>query len=238
MELGIPVIVTIPAHLAHRIYDTTFPQYEYLDDDKYGNIEWYSDVVVGLFRPEQFCIFEDRMGNDTKGVAQVKILKHKMGPAGGEFPLCFKKDCGRFDNINVVDTVAANEGDQEELLIPAPVIPEEEKIVLEEAFPINELVEYAKGIGDKNIANYFAMALLKSAMMNPKRQNWLDGVNRITDFYKEQEQKQRDELLLKSMNENGVIFNKNEITNNFYKGSQNVERLNYQNNNYNKDQNG
>lgn len=235
MELNIPVIVTIPAQLAQRIENASFPQYEFLDDVKYGNIEWHSDVVVGLFRPEQFCIYEDRNGNDTRGIAYAKILKHKMGPAGGELPLCFKKACGRLDNINNVETPDVKEG-KEELTIP--IIPEDEKPILEESFPINELVDYAMEIGDKNIANYFAMALLKSAIMKPQRQNWLDGANRITNYYKEQEQKQRDELLLKSMNENGVVVNKNEITNNFYKGSQNVERLNYQTNNYNQGQNG
>lgn len=45
------------------------------------NIESFSSVVMFLYRPEYYCIFEDDRGN-TAGMADIYVAKNKYGPLG------------------------------------------------------------------------------------------------------------------------------------------------------------
>lgn len=45
------------------------------------NIESFSSVVMFLYRPEYYCIFEDDCGN-TAGMADLLVAKNKYGPLG------------------------------------------------------------------------------------------------------------------------------------------------------------
>ena len=62
-----------------------------------GSIEQDADMVLFVHRPEYYHIFEDEIGNNLRGMAQIIIAKHRKG-ATGDVLLDFKGEFTRFQN--------------------------------------------------------------------------------------------------------------------------------------------
>ena len=54
-------------------------------------------MVCFIHRPEYYKIYKDAHGNDTKGIAEIIIAKHRNG-AVGTVRLRFKDEYARFEN--------------------------------------------------------------------------------------------------------------------------------------------
>ncbi len=63
-----------------------------------GAIEADADVVIFIYRPEYYGIFEDAEGNDIRGQALITIAKHRNGPLD-EIKLGFLPKCSRFVSL-------------------------------------------------------------------------------------------------------------------------------------------
>ncbi len=63
-----------------------------------GAIEQDADMVCFIHRPEYYKIPKDNHGNDTKGIAEIIIAKHRNG-AVGDVRLRFRSEYARFVNI-------------------------------------------------------------------------------------------------------------------------------------------
>ena len=63
-----------------------------------GAIEQDADMVCFIHRPEYYKIPKDNHGNDTKGIAESIIAKHRNG-AVGDVRLRFRSEFARFVNI-------------------------------------------------------------------------------------------------------------------------------------------
>ena len=64
-----------------------------------GAIEQDADMVCFIHRPEYYKIYKDQHGNDTKGIAEIIIAKHRNG-AVGDVRLRFRSEFARFMNID------------------------------------------------------------------------------------------------------------------------------------------
>ena len=64
-----------------------------------GAIEQDADMVCFIHRPEYYKIMKDQYGNDTKGVAEIIIAKHRNG-AVGDVRLRFRSEFARFLNLD------------------------------------------------------------------------------------------------------------------------------------------
>ena len=56
-------------------------------------------MVCFIHRPEYYKIYKDQYGNDTKGVAEIIIAKHRNG-AVGDVRLRFRSEFARFMNMD------------------------------------------------------------------------------------------------------------------------------------------
>ena len=56
-------------------------------------------MVCFIHRPEYYKIMKDQYGNDTKGVAEIIIAKHRNG-AVGDVRLRFRSEFARFLNLD------------------------------------------------------------------------------------------------------------------------------------------
>jgi replicative DNA helicase len=74
-----------------------------------GAIEQDADIVIFIHRPEYYRIYEDRNGNDLRGMAEIIIAKHRNGKTG-DVLLRFKNDFAKFQNPN--DDVIPMPGDE------------------------------------------------------------------------------------------------------------------------------
>lgn len=63
-----------------------------------GAIEQDADMVCFIHRPEYYKIMKDQHGNDTKGIAEIIIAKHRNG-AVGDVRLRFRNEYARFMNM-------------------------------------------------------------------------------------------------------------------------------------------
>lgn len=63
-----------------------------------GAIEQDADMVCFIHRPEYYKIMKDNHGNDTKGIAEIIIAKHRNG-AVGDVRLRFRSEFARFLNL-------------------------------------------------------------------------------------------------------------------------------------------
>ena len=63
-----------------------------------GAIEQDADMVCFIHRPEYYKIYKDAHGNDTKGIAEIIIAKHRNG-AVGDVRLRFRSEFARFLNL-------------------------------------------------------------------------------------------------------------------------------------------
>jgi replicative DNA helicase len=68
-----------------------------------GAIEDDSDVVMFVHRPECYHIYQDEMGRDLRGMAQIIIAKHRMGHTG-DVLLTFNGKYTRFENLQSIQT--------------------------------------------------------------------------------------------------------------------------------------
>lgn len=71
-----------------------------------GAIEQDADVVMSIYRPEYYGIKQDEQGNNTQGIAEISILKHRNG-ALGDVKTRFRGEYTRFENLN--DTLVVSD---------------------------------------------------------------------------------------------------------------------------------
>lgn len=64
-----------------------------------GAIEQDADMVCFIHRPEYYKIYKDAHGNETKGIAEIIIAKHRNG-AVGDVRLRFRNEYARFMNLD------------------------------------------------------------------------------------------------------------------------------------------
>ena len=104
-ELNIPIIAL--SQLSREVekrasnnpesVDSKIPQLSDLRES--GAIEQDADMVCFIHRPEYYKLYKDNNGNDTKGMAQIIIAKHRNG-AVGEIRLRFRSEHARFLNMD------------------------------------------------------------------------------------------------------------------------------------------
>lgn len=76
-ELNIPVLAM--AQFNRRVDDRPMQIPLLSDLRESGSIEQDADIVIAIHRLEKCGIMEDEMGNSTKGMATLRILKHRAG---------------------------------------------------------------------------------------------------------------------------------------------------------------
>lgn len=82
-ELNIPIIVTSELNWSPEQREGIDGKYPQLCDLQYGNsIERYADLVLLLYRPEYYHIYQDERGYDQRGVLTVVVAKNKYGSIG------------------------------------------------------------------------------------------------------------------------------------------------------------
>ncbi|MDR2520848.1 MAG: replicative DNA helicase [Bacteroidales bacterium OttesenSCG-928-I14] len=102
-ELNIPIIAlsqlnrNVESRAARDSLEAKRPQLSDLRES--GAIEQDADVVCFIHRPEKYNIFEDAMGNDLRGKAEIVIAKHRNGSTGSVM-LSFKREYIRFQNLS------------------------------------------------------------------------------------------------------------------------------------------
>ena len=64
-----------------------------------GAIEQDADMVCFIHRPEYYKIYKDAHGNDTHGIAEFLIAKHRNGEVK-DIRMRFDSDFARFSNID------------------------------------------------------------------------------------------------------------------------------------------
>lgn len=78
-ELDVPIIT--PSQLSRAVEVRGGDKRPMLSDlRESGAIEQDADIVMFLYRPEYYGIFEDDLGNNTQGITEVIIAKHRNGP--------------------------------------------------------------------------------------------------------------------------------------------------------------
>jgi len=64
-----------------------------------GAIEQDADIVIFIYRPEQYGILEDENGNSLVGFAEIIVAKHRNGPVG-DVHLRFRKETVKFVELD------------------------------------------------------------------------------------------------------------------------------------------
>jgi len=100
-ELGIPVLALSQLSRAVETRGgTKKPQLSDLRES--GAIEQDADIVMFIYRPEYYQIYEDSNGS-TLGMADIILAKHRSGETG-EVRLKFVKQFAKFENRDVIDS--------------------------------------------------------------------------------------------------------------------------------------
>lgn len=88
-ELKIPIIVTSELNRSPEQREGIDGKHPQLCDLQYGSsIVHYADLVLLLYRPEYYHIYQDDRGYDQRGVLTVAVAKNKYGSIG-DFRLIF-----------------------------------------------------------------------------------------------------------------------------------------------------
>lgn len=111
-ELDIPVIALsqLSRDVEKRSSNDKVPQLSDLRES--GAIEQDADMVMFIYRPEYYKIYQDENGNNLEGVAEIHIAKHRNGSIG-KVSLKFNKEFSKFENLEMgggFNFLAPNEG--------------------------------------------------------------------------------------------------------------------------------
>ena len=98
-ELNIPVIAM--AQFNRKVDDRPMGIPMLSDLRESGSIEQDADMVIAIHRLEKYGVDVDDKGNSTKGMATLRILKHRAGEIGN-IDLMFEGKYVRFSNIPAV----------------------------------------------------------------------------------------------------------------------------------------
>lgn len=102
-ELNIPIIALAQLNREVEGREGSMGKRPKLSDlRESGSIEQDADMVMSIHRPEYYGITQDEQGNNTKGLAELSILKHRNG-ALGDVKLKFVGEYTRFENFG--DTI-------------------------------------------------------------------------------------------------------------------------------------
>jgi replicative DNA helicase len=97
-ELDIPIIVL--SQLSRAVETRTGNKKPILSDlRESGAIEQDADVVLFIYRPEYYKLYEDEEGNPTQGLAEIIVAKHRNG-AIGNVKLRFISNFAKFEDIS------------------------------------------------------------------------------------------------------------------------------------------
>jgi len=99
-ELEIPVIAL--AQLSREVEKRTDKKPMLSDLRESGSIEQDADMVSFIYRPEYYKINTDADGNDTSGMAEIILEKHRNGPTGIA-RVRFIPHLAKFSDINSSD---------------------------------------------------------------------------------------------------------------------------------------
>jgi replicative DNA helicase len=111
-ELNIPIIAlsqlnrSVESRTSSNAAESKRPQLSDLRES--GAIEQDADLVCFIHRPEYYKIYEDNMGRNLQGIAEIIVAKHRNG-ATGDVRLRFKKQFAKFMNEEE-DVYGGNEG--------------------------------------------------------------------------------------------------------------------------------
>lgn len=99
-ELNIPILAI--SQLSRKTEDRPRKRPELADLRESGSIEQDADLVLLIYRPEFYKIYEfdDEEKTSAKGLAEIIIAKHRNGPTG-DIKLAFVKDYARFENLEM-----------------------------------------------------------------------------------------------------------------------------------------
>ncbi|MBN1754618.1 replicative DNA helicase [bacterium] len=96
-ELDIPVVCL--SQLSRQVEMRSSKRPQLADLRESGAIEQDADVVIFIYRPEQYDIKVDDKGYPTEGVAEIIIGKQRNGSTGS-FYLTFRKEYVSFENLS------------------------------------------------------------------------------------------------------------------------------------------
>lgn len=97
-ELDIPVIAL--AQLSREVEKRPDKKPMLSDLRESGSIEQDADMVSFIYRPEYYKINQDADGNDTTGMAEIILEKHRNGPTGVA-RVRFMSHLAKFTDVNV-----------------------------------------------------------------------------------------------------------------------------------------
>ena len=103
-ELNVPVIAM--AQFNRKVDERPMGIPMLSDLRESGSIEQDADMVIAIHRMEKYGIDVDEKGSSTKGMATLRILKHRAGEIGN-IDLRFEGQYVRFSNIPVIENAPA-----------------------------------------------------------------------------------------------------------------------------------
>lgn len=114
-ELNIPVIAMAQFNRKADERPMGIPMLSDLRES--GSIEQDADIVIAIHRMEKYGIDVDEKGNATRGMATLRILKHRAG-AIGNIDLRFEGEYVRFSNIPVFENTVVYDSKMNRDIVP------------------------------------------------------------------------------------------------------------------------
>lgn len=108
-ELNVPIVAMAQLNRSvEQRAGTNRPRLSDLRES--GTLEQDADMVIFIYRPEQYDIKYDDEGNSTKGVAYIMVAKNRTGGPCGDVQVSFIDYCTKFvDTENAVYSIDDNE---------------------------------------------------------------------------------------------------------------------------------
>jgi replicative DNA helicase len=107
-ELNVPIIAL--SQLSRSVETRGGDKRPMLSDlRESGAIEQDADMVVFIYRPEYYGLTQDENGEDTTGVGEIIVAKHRNGSLD-TVRLKFIKELTRFDNLDAFETSSFGTG--------------------------------------------------------------------------------------------------------------------------------